>query len=63
MSQKVRDLQQISSKQGNDIKEFKKIISLKETSELKKIDEIADLKKELRNLKNTHQKEMDSIKL
>ena len=63
MSQKVRDLHQISSKQGNDIKEFKKIIGLKETSELKKIDEIADLKKELRNLKNTHQKEMDSIKL
>jgi hypothetical protein len=63
MSQKVKDLQLISSKQGNDIKEFKKIISMKETSELKKIDEIAELKKELRNLKNSHKKEIDSIKL
>ena len=54
MSKKLADMQSITQKQGNEIKDLKKIIGIKESSELKKIDEIADLKKELRNLKISH---------
>jgi hypothetical protein len=41
-------------KQAKELQELKKVIALKETSELKKIDEIADLKKELKSLKISH---------